>query len=50
MVTTVSTEHVEKHNSILNFVSAMPNPLVVLTPGLIPTHPERNSAMELYRS
>ena len=27
---------------ILNFVSTTPNPLVVLTPELIPTHPERN--------
>ena len=27
---------------ILNIVSTMPNPLVVLTPELIPTHPERD--------
>ena len=28
----------------------MPNPLVVLTPELIPTHPEWESPMELYPS
>ena len=28
----------------------MPNPLFVLTPELIPTHPERESPTELYPS
>ena len=27
---------------ILNIVSTMPNPHVVLTPELVPTHPERD--------
>ena len=43
MVTTVSTEQKSIVVAILNFVSRMPNPLVVLTPELIPTHPEWES-------
>ena len=45
-VTTMSKPKA-KQSSILNFVSTVPNPPVVVTPEVIPTRPERDSPTEL---
>ena len=50
MVTTISTEQKSIVVFLISYISTMPNPVVVLNPELISTHPEWESPTELYPS